>query len=106
MAEGQPRNILDHHPTRFASGCRVPSWRCHHVIHSCYAFLMRFVAETRATPPFECVRVMLNDVRTPAFHQIKTTVRIGRLRSETLKQRGRTLFSWTMVIVVGDGAGA
>ena len=37
LAEGQPRNILDHDPSRFAGPCRVPSWRCHHVIHSCYA---------------------------------------------------------------------
>ena len=38
LAEGQPRNILDDNPTRFAGPCRVLSWRCHHVIHSCYAF--------------------------------------------------------------------
>ena len=38
LAEGQPHNILDDNPTRFAGPCRVPSWRCHHVIHSCYAF--------------------------------------------------------------------
>jgi hypothetical protein len=38
LAEGQPRNILDCNPTRFGGRCRVPSWRCHHVIHSCYAF--------------------------------------------------------------------
>jgi hypothetical protein len=38
LAEGQPRNILDDNPTRFGGRCRVPSWRCHHVIHSCYAF--------------------------------------------------------------------
>ena len=38
LAEGQPRNILDDDPSRFAVPCRVPSWRCHHVIHSCYAF--------------------------------------------------------------------
>ena len=38
LAEGQPRNILDDDPTRFGGRCRVPSWRCHHVIHSCYAF--------------------------------------------------------------------
>ena len=38
LAEGQPRNILDDNPSRFARSCRVPSWRCHHVIHSCYAF--------------------------------------------------------------------
>ena len=38
LAEGQPRNILNDNPTRFGGRCRVPSWRCHHVIHSCYAF--------------------------------------------------------------------
>jgi hypothetical protein len=38
LAEGQPRNILNDDPSRFAGRCRVPSWRCHHVIHSCYAF--------------------------------------------------------------------
>ena len=38
LAEGQPRNILDHNPTRFACRCRASSWRCHRVIHSCYAF--------------------------------------------------------------------
>ena len=38
LAEGQPRNILDRDPTRFAARCRVPSWRCHHVIHNYYAF--------------------------------------------------------------------
>jgi hypothetical protein len=38
LAEGQPRNILDHNPNRFAACCRVLSFRCHHVIHSCYAF--------------------------------------------------------------------
>ena len=38
LAEGQPRNILDDNPSRFGGRCRVPSWRCHHVIHSCYAF--------------------------------------------------------------------
>jgi hypothetical protein len=38
LAEGQPRNILDDNPSRFAGLCRVLSWRCHHVIHSCYAF--------------------------------------------------------------------
>jgi hypothetical protein len=38
LAEGQPRNILNDNPSRFAGRCRVPSWRCHHVIHSCYAF--------------------------------------------------------------------
>jgi hypothetical protein len=38
LAEGQPRNILDDNPSRFAGPCRVLSWRRHHVIHSCYAF--------------------------------------------------------------------
>jgi len=37
-AEGQPRNILDGNPNRFAARCPALSRRCHYVIHSCYAF--------------------------------------------------------------------
>jgi hypothetical protein len=33
LAEGQPRNILDSNPNRFAARCRVLSRRRHHVIH-------------------------------------------------------------------------
>ena len=69
-------------------------------------FLMRLVAETRRADAVRVARVMLNVVRMPDFHQIKTTVRIGRRRSGNIKQRGRTLFSWTKEIVVGDGAPA
>src|SRR4030081_3614327 len=37
-AEGQPRNILECNPNRFAGRCPALSRRCHRVIHSCYAF--------------------------------------------------------------------
>ena len=42
VAEGQPRNILATISNRFAAYCRLLSPRCHHVIHSCYAFLDAF----------------------------------------------------------------
>ena len=38
LAEGQPHNILNCNPNRFAARCRVLSRRRHHVIHSCYGF--------------------------------------------------------------------
>jgi hypothetical protein len=41
-AEGQPRNILDRNPNRFAARCPALSRRCHCVIHSCYAFRTHF----------------------------------------------------------------
>jgi len=37
-AEGQPRNILECNPNRFAARCLALSRQCHRVIHSCYAF--------------------------------------------------------------------
>src|SRR3981081_2146712 len=37
-AEGQPHNILEYNPNRFAGRCPALSRRCHRVIHSCYAF--------------------------------------------------------------------
>jgi len=36
-AEGQPRNILERNPNRFAGRCPALSRRRHRVIHSCYA---------------------------------------------------------------------
>jgi hypothetical protein len=41
-AEGQPRNILEYNPNRFAARCLALSRHCHRFIHSCYAFLPRF----------------------------------------------------------------
>jgi hypothetical protein len=56
LAEGQPRNILEHNPNRFAARCRVLSRRCHHVIHSCYAFEMLFRENFAASPPARASR--------------------------------------------------
>jgi len=44
-AEGQPRNILDCNPNRFAGRCPALSRCCHCVIHSCYAFFDAFRAD-------------------------------------------------------------
>ena len=41
-AEGQPRNILECNPNRFARRCPALSRMCHCVIHSCYVFLRLF----------------------------------------------------------------
>jgi len=51
LAEGQPRNILDSNPNRFAARCRVLSRRRHHVIHRWYAFWCNFFRKTPFEPP-------------------------------------------------------
>jgi hypothetical protein len=51
LAEGQPHNILDHNPNRFAARFRVLSCRCHRVIHSCYAFRGGFSSKRRLLRP-------------------------------------------------------
>jgi len=49
-AEGQPRNILEGNPNRFAARCPALSRRCHCVIHSCYAFWCIFCRAGRSEP--------------------------------------------------------
>ena len=51
LAEGQPHNILDHNPNRFAVRFRVLSCRYHRVIHSCYAFRRDFFVKTPFVMP-------------------------------------------------------
>ena len=67
MAEGQPHNILDHNPNRFAARFRVLSCRCHRVIHSCYAISTRFFIKTTSRPAASRARVMLNGGKTRAL---------------------------------------
>ena len=54
-AEGQPRNILECNPSRFAGRCPALSRRCHCVIHSCYGFLSAVLRKSSraidASPP-------------------------------------------------------
>jgi hypothetical protein len=51
LAEGQPHNILDDNPNRFAVRFRVLSCRRHRVIHSCYAFRCDFFIKTQLAAP-------------------------------------------------------
>src|ERR1700688_1416583 len=102
-AEGQPRNILECNPNRFAGRCPALSRHGHCVIHSCYAFLAHFnrrdapcveksspAIALRAPPaPPGTVNVaatrrrLLHRSGTAAgfagaiLHQIKTTARIA-----------------------------
>src|ERR1700680_46000 len=47
-AEGQPRNILERDPNRFAARCLAPSRGSHRVIHSCYALWCVFSRAKRS----------------------------------------------------------
>jgi hypothetical protein len=76
-AEGQPHNILDRNPNRFAARCPALSRQCHCVIHSCYAFLTLFRRTARAAAQKTAprtgdrgfrIRLRVNDAPTPAAH--------------------------------------
>ena len=63
-AEGQPHNILEHNPSRFAARCPAPSRQCHRVIHRCYAIWACF-------SPREALanRILLRRERSARCHQ-------------------------------------
>jgi hypothetical protein len=101
-AEGQPRNILECNPNRFAGRCLAPSRQCHCVIHNSYAFWMRFcrcdapgaaknprAASSRqrrvrvndaATRPRICIDPNRRGRQAGTIHQFKTTAWIVLLR--------------------------
>jgi len=84
-AEGQPRNILEGNPNRFAARCPALSRRYHRVIHSCYAFCCIFCRARRS----EAQICRAADDRTASAGLMK------RQRSSTLWIDPRCLFKTT-----------